>query len=126
MAKDSADDLQGCSVLLVEDDYFIASDMRDSLEDIGCNVMGPFPSVDEPLGAIETHTPDAAILDVNLSGDAVYPLASALRDRNIPILFVTGYDPKSIHQQYQSVPRLMKPINARKLQKAVRSLVRSE
>jgi two-component SAPR family response regulator len=126
MAKNMDGDLQGYSVLLVEDDYFIASDMRDSLEDLGCHVMGPFASVEEPLGALETRTPDAAILDVNLSGDAVYPLASALRDRKVPMLFVTGYDPKSIHDQYRSVPRLMKPINGRQLQKAVMGLIQSE
>jgi two-component SAPR family response regulator len=126
MSKDSGGDLQGYSVLLVEDDYFIASDMRDSLEDLGCHVMGPFASVEEPLGALDARTPDIAILDVNLSGDAVYPLASALRARKIPMLFVTGYDPRSINDQYQSVPRLMKPINGRQLQKAVRGLLQSE
>jgi CheY-like chemotaxis protein len=110
-------------VLVVEDDYFIATDVRDSLEQMGCDVVGPFATIEEAAAAIESQSLDAAVLDVNLSGDAVYPLAHKLIGRRIPLLFVTGYSPENISRQFAAVPRLTKPIMQRQLQRAVARLI---
>lgn len=110
-------------VLVVEDDYFIASDVRESLEDMGWNVIGPYPTIEEAAAATEREALDAAVLDVNLSGDAVYPLAHQLMGRRVPLLFVTGYSPDIISRKFDAVPRLTKPIMPRQLQKAVARLI---
>ncbi len=110
-------------VLVVEDDYFIASDVRESLQDMGCDVVGPYPTIEEAAAAVEREALDAAVLDVNLSGDAVYPLARQLIGRRVPLLFVTGYSPDIISRKFDAVPRLTKPIMPRQLQKAVARLI---
>ena len=115
--------LSGCRILVVEDDYFIADNVRNILNDVGCAVVGPFSSIEETMQKIGDQVPDAAVLDVNLSGRAIYPLAQTLLRRKIPVLFVTGYDPSSIHRKFRSVPRLAKPVDARQLQQAVARLI---
>jgi DNA-binding response OmpR family regulator len=123
MADDrNPEDARG-RVLVVEDDYFIASDVRDSLEEMGCDVVGPYATIEEATAAMESESLDAAVLDVNLSGDAVYPLAGKLMGRRVPLLFVTGYSPEIISQKFAAVPRLTKPIMPRQLQKAVALLI---
>jgi len=115
--------LQGRRVLVVEDDYFIASDIDQCLTNLGCEVVGPYPTVEDAVSSLETRAPDAAVLDVNVAGQAVYPLARTLIRRRIPTLFVTGYDEASISPRFRAVPRLTKPLMARELQKAMASLV---
>lgn len=110
-------------ILVVEDDYFIASDVRESLQDMGCDVVGPYPTIEEAAAVVEREALDAAVLDVNLSGNAVYPLARQLIGRRVPLLFVTGYSPDIISRKFDAVPRLTKPIMPRQLQKAVARLI---
>lgn len=110
-------------VLVVEDDYFIANDVCDSLATMGCNVVGPFPSVEAATAAVESEPLDAAVLDVNLAGDAVYPLARKLIRRRVPLLFVTGYSSERISKKFAAVPRLTKPILPGQLQTAVARLI---
>lgn len=115
--------LSGCRILVVEDDYFIADTVSSVLTDIGCAVVGPFSSIEETKQEIGNDLPDAAVLDVNLSGRTIYPLAKVLMQRKIPVLFVTGYDPSTIHRKFRSVPHLVKPVNADRLQHAVAQLI---
>jgi CheY-like chemotaxis protein len=110
-------------VLVVEDDYFIANDVCETLADMGCDVVGPYATIEEATAAVESESVDAAVLDVNLSGAPVYPLASKLLGRRVPLLFVTGYSPEIISQKFAAVPRLTKPILPRQLQKAVARLI---
>lgn len=123
MADDSnRQDARG-RVLVVEDDYFIANDVCETLADMGYDVIGPYPTMEEAALALEREAVDAAVLDVNLSGNAVYPLAHQLMGRRVPLLFVTGYSPDIISRQFDAVPRLTKPIMPRQLQKAVAGLI---
>jgi two-component SAPR family response regulator len=115
--------LAGCRILVVEDDYFIADTVGNVLKDIGCDVIGPFSSIEDTIQEIGDDLPDAAVLDVNLQGRTVYPLAQALMQRKIPVLFVTGYDHSTIHRKYRSVPHLAKPVDANRLQNAVARLI---
>ena len=83
--------LEGIRVLVVEDEFLVATLIEDMLMAAGCIVAGPIPRLSEALDAVDRGTFDAAVLDVNLAGDRIYPVADALSRRNVPFVFVTGY-----------------------------------
>ncbi|SDA33841.1 Response regulator receiver domain-containing protein [Methylobacterium sp. UNC378MF] len=104
--------LSGRRVLLVEDDYFIAVDLKSEFEEGGAQVLGPVPSVSEALALIaRTADIDAAVLDINLQDELVYPVADALHARGVPFLFVTGYDPVAVPSLHGAVALCQKPID---------------
>ncbi|MHC2017754.1 response regulator [Methylobacterium sp. CM6247] len=106
-------DLTGCRVLLVEDDYFIADDLRRQFEESGTEVLGPVPSVEDALALIAaTPQIDGAVLDVNLRDEMVYPVADALRERHVPFVFATGYEKTTIPARYTDVRHYDKPVGA--------------
>ena len=76
--------------MLVEDEVIVGMMMRDLLDEIGCVVSGPLHSVSEALPVAARADLDFAILDVNLGGETVYPVAELLTARRIPFLFLTG------------------------------------
>ena len=99
--------LQGVKVLVVEDEYLVATLMEDMLASAGCIVAGPIPRLAQALDAANREACDVAVLDVNLAGERVYPVAEALAQRNVPFVFVTGYD--VLPGEYANRPRLCKP-----------------
>lgn len=102
--------LTGTNVLVVEDEALVALAVNDALVDYGWSVIGPF-SVVADARDVALKTPiNAAILDVNVNGDLVYPLAELLREKAIPFVFVTGYGVESIDPRFQNVQVLHKPI----------------
>ena len=107
-------------VMLVEDEALVGMMMRDMLIDLGYFVVGPFCSLSEAHGALDSQQYDCAILDLNLRGDLVYPIATLLDERGTPYLFVTGYGPESTDARYAHVPVLQKPIAREMLDGAVR------
>lgn len=103
--------LAGRRVLVAEDEYLVAIEMAYALQDAGADVAGPVPSVADGLGLLRgAGRIDFAVLDVNLGGEPVYPLADALAERGIPFAFVTGYDADSVPSRYARMGRLEKPI----------------
>ena len=97
-------------LLLVEDDYFIATEFVDALEGKDVEVVGPYPSLAEALAALAAESElDAAVLDVNLQGEMAFPLADALTERGIRFVFVTGYDDTVIPQRFAHITRCEKP-----------------
>ena len=82
--------LDGVRVLVVEDEFLIAMLLQEMLESAGCVISGPIPRLAEALDAAAGGTYDAAVLDVNLAGERVDPVAHALARRDIPFVFVTG------------------------------------
>jgi DNA-binding response OmpR family regulator len=86
--------LSGKVILLAEDDMLIAFDIVDFLKSAGGEVIGPFAGVSETLTAAATQDIDLAVLDINLRGEAVWPVVEVLRERGVQFLFLTGY-PKS-------------------------------
>ncbi len=84
-------DLNGCRVMIVEDELLVAMLMEDTLIDQGCEVVGPFARLDDAMRAAETELLDLAVLDVNVAGRNVYPVAEMLVSRDIPFLLVSGY-----------------------------------
>jgi CheY-like chemotaxis protein len=98
------------TVLLVEDEMFVALDIQMTLEDEGWQVSGPFASAREALEYLETHSADCAILDVRLADGDVFPVADKLEKAGIPFLFHSGHaDPKKLEQQYPSSRVCQKP-----------------
>lgn len=102
-------------VLLVEDETLVGLMMTDFLEELGHVVVGPYTGANEALSALDIIDIDGAILDVNLVGGAVYPLADELVARGVPFVFVTGYDEASIDDRFKDVPIMQKPIEGQKL-----------
>jgi CheY-like chemotaxis protein len=108
--------LEDRCILVVEDEYFLADDLRELLADAGAEVLGPVASIAEANKLIASGAPiDAAVLDVNLSGQAVFPVADALQARNVPFVFTTGYDRWTLPDRFIAVPRLEKPLTGANL-----------
>jgi len=115
--------LEGIRVLVVEDDYLIAQLLDEMLRSTGCVVLGPLARLADALGAAKGETCDAAVLDVNLRGERVYPVAEILSGRNVPFVFVTGYADDALPREYAELPRLGKPFKAQQLIRALSNLV---
>lgn len=107
--------LSGSTVLVVEDDFYLAEDQREALEAAGATVLGPCPTVAEALALLRDHEPDCAILDVSLTDGPSFDLARAIVHRGIPMLFVTGYEASSIPSDLTGLVRLQKPVTAPKI-----------
>lgn len=96
-------------LLVVEDEYLVAEDMRHELEELGASVLGPVASVAAALAVLsDTEDVDGAILDVNLCGEVVYPVAGVLHERQVPFVFWTGYGSLGVPETYRDVPHLQK------------------
>jgi CheY-like chemotaxis protein len=105
-------------VLLVEDEALIGMMMVDILNELGCSVIGPLTNVADATAAAKHGDFDSAILDINLKGELVYPVADTLLTRGVPFLFVTGYSAERIDRRYANIQILQKPLQKQDLQKA--------
>jgi DNA-binding response OmpR family regulator len=83
--------LAGLRVMVVEDELLIAMLIEDTLLDQGCVIVGPYTSVNEAALAAQNAAVDLALLDVNLRGEKIYPVAEILSARGIPFLLLSGY-----------------------------------
>jgi CheY-like chemotaxis protein len=101
--------LDGVRVLVVEDEYLVAVLIEEMLESLGCIVTGPFPRLPEALDAVDRDTYDAAVLDINLAGERIDPVAEALSRRNVPFVFVTGYGVGALPREFAERPLICKP-----------------
>ena len=104
------DAIPASSIMLVEDEALVAMAVNDLMTDFGFSVVGPFGRVSEAIAAFKKGGIDAAILDINLGGELVYPLAEKLIEAKVPFIFVTGYGPESIDSRFAGVPVLQKPV----------------
>jgi DNA-binding NtrC family response regulator len=110
--------LSGMRILVVEDEILIAMASADLLADSGCTVAGPVSSVKQGMRLIEQEAIDGAILDINLRGEMVFPLADALAERSIPFVYVTGYG-KLLRACNHGRPVLQKPYSNQQLLKII-------
>lgn len=118
-------ELKGTRILVVEDEFLVASLIEDMLETAGCLVFGPIPRIADALKAVDHGSYDAAILDVNLAGDRVDPVAEALSQRNVPFMFVTGYGTGSLPAEFAERPRLCKPFKMAELLATLSTIVKT-
>src|SRR4051812_39296971 len=105
--------LQGWRVLVVEDEALVAMMMEDGLPDAGAEIVGPACTVGEALEMIERRASDGglsvAVLDINLEGAAVFPVADCLRALGVPYVFCTGYGESCDRGNHVAAPVLAKP-----------------
>lgn len=109
----------GLRILLVEDEMLIAMMLEDMLTELGHEVVGPVARVSKAIEMARHGALDAAILDVNINGEEVYPVADELDARGIPFLFATGYDGTGLRERYCKWPALKKPFQWCDLKKLV-------
>jgi DNA-binding response OmpR family regulator len=113
------DTLRGRRLLIVEDEYFLAEDLTDYFQQLGVEVIGPVGSVSEALKLLNLAEVHGAILDINLRGERVYPVADVLRQRRVPFVFASGYGGETEPAAYADVPRCIKPVDFSVLAKTV-------
>lgn len=114
--------LSGKRLLVVEDEFLIGMMLKRNLEGLGVTVDGPYARLAEGIAAAKTGGFDGAVLDFNLAGKAVDPLADMLLEQRLPFLFITGYQRDSIDRRYANVPVLAKPIDVESLERVLNSL----
>ncbi|PAX07983.1 hypothetical protein [Sphingomonas lenta] len=115
--------LAGKRILVLEDDFYLASDEKELLERAGASVAGPFGRSCDERDLLDAGPVDAAVVDVNLGTGPDFGLARLLTDRGVPFVFVTGYDEAVIPDELSHAPRLEKPIRERELVAALTGLV---
>lgn len=122
---EAADDLQGCRVLVVEDDAMIAMMLQDLLEDMGCRVAGLASRFDEALQRSGADDFDVALLDVNLRGQRTLPIAEAMLQRRKPFVLTTGYATTMLPDSLRAATLLQKPYRRQDLETALRDALAS-
>jgi CheY-like chemotaxis protein len=112
--------LAGLRILVAEDQAAIAMMIEDMLEGLGCEVVGPTPTVEAALVAIRENRLDGALLDLNLHGRDALPAAEELSRRNVPVVLVTGYAGRdSDAPALKTAPRLRKPFKMNELRRTM-------
>ncbi len=114
--------LQGLRILVVEDEALIAMMIEDVLGGFGCEIVGPVARLASAQQAARTREFDCAVLDVNLGGQSVHPVAEILAQRDIPFIFVTGYGTAGPDGRFDDRPVLQKPFKPTELRAALAEL----
>jgi CheY-like chemotaxis protein len=110
------EDLRGLNVLVVEDAFLVAIDTCAQLEAFGCRITGPVARLEPALALARGEPIDGALLDINLAGEMSFPVAAVLEARNLPYVFLTGYDTDDMFPpEFRKIPRLPKPVRNRDL-----------
>ena len=111
-------------VLVVEDEAIVAMILTAGLQSDGWEVIGPAATLEEAYELLAAETaPDIAILDLNLDGESIYPLASHLEAQAIPFVFYSGYSAPAIEPRFKDVPRINKPARAEVIDAALLRLL---
>jgi len=112
----TAPSLSGVHVLIVEDNFVVADALRFMLTGFDATVTAIVPSLAHANAALALNRVDVAVLDINLNGTSVVPLADDLRVQGIPFVFVSGYgDEELLPEQLRDRPRFDKPVEAERL-----------
>jgi DNA-binding response OmpR family regulator len=120
------DTLAGTRLLIVEDEALVALMVEDILIDLGCIVVDVAGSVERGLSIANDPgvALDGAVLDVNLGGETVYPVADALAAKGVPFIFATGYGVAGISSRFSHIPALAKPYDPRLLETTLSAALR--
>jgi CheY-like chemotaxis protein len=108
-----------CRVFVVEDEVMIRMLLEDMLADLGYEIVASAGGLEEAVGLARNADVDVAILDVNLNGNAVYPVAEILAARGVPFVFSTGYGERGMPEPYRDRPTLQKPFQLENLDRAL-------
>lgn len=115
------DVLRDARVFIVEDEFIVAALLEDRLRSLGCDVVGPAATVTEALDLLAAEPVDVAVLDVNIAGEKVFPVADALEERGVPFIFATAYGASGINDRHGEKSVLDKPYQERALEHALRA-----
>jgi CheY-like chemotaxis protein len=115
-------DLSGRRIFLVEDELLVAMALEATLQDFGAVVIGPIGRVKQAVQVAREDPMDAAVLDVNLAGERVFPVADVLAARRIPFVFYTGYGQEVLPAHYRTRPILSKTSTTNALLSAMNQL----
>lgn len=108
--------LNGIRVLVVEDEGTVAMMIEEMLTDLGCVVVASVARLAKAADIASSIEADLALLDVNIAGQLVFPVAEILRDRKIPFLFSTGYGASGLQAEFAHHPVLHKPFSLKDLE----------
>lgn len=126
MTADPNDDvLTGVRVLVVEDEAAISMLLEDMLLDFGCAVVGPAARLSVALEMASQETFEVAILDVNVAGEPIYPVAEAIAQRDLPLVFSTGYGGAGIREPFRDRPVVQKPFSQADLKRTLIGAIRA-
>jgi DNA-binding response OmpR family regulator len=119
------DEVSRPTILVVEDEFIIAIDLCETVQDMGFSAEGPYPDKAKAFAAIERAMPDAAILDVSIADGDVFPLADALSQAGVPIIFHSGhYEPAAMQERYPGAIACSKPCPPSELMGAIKTAIR--
>jgi CheY-like chemotaxis protein len=109
----------GGSVFLVEDEVLIRMMVADMLEELGYRIAAEAGEINEALSIAQTADFDFAILDVNVNGKVISPVADVIKARNRPFIFATGYGSSGLPEEYRDRPALQKPFQLETLARMI-------
>jgi CheY-like chemotaxis protein len=122
-APQAQDGLQTKSVLVVEDEVMIRLLLEDMLGELGCTIAAAAARLDEALQLARTASFDIAILDVNLNGQPILPVADVLAERGMPFVFATGYGERGLPHAHRDRPMLKKPFQLESLKRTLETVL---
>ena len=111
--------LDGVKVLVVEDEAIVAMLLEQMLEDLGCAMAGAAGQLNSAITLVQEADADIAILDMNLNGERVDPVARILADRGMPFVFASGYGEDGVSPEWRGRPVLPKPFRLEELRQAL-------
>src|SRR5712675_2077919 len=114
----------GGSVFLVEDEVMIRMMVADMLDELGYTVVAEAGEIDEAMRLAQTTYFDLAILDVNVNGKVISPVADVIKAQNRPFIFATGYGSSGLPEEYRDRPALQKPFQLETLGKMIDTALR--
>jgi CheY-like chemotaxis protein len=116
----------GLKVLIVEDEAIVSFLIEDMLRELGFATVWHATSVEGALAMLSDRRPDAAVLDVNLAGEMVFPVATHLATSRISFIFATGYGRKGIPDAWIETPVIQKPFDIETLGRALGTVIRAQ
>lgn len=115
--------LAGKRVLAVEDESLVAMWLEDLLSELGCVVVGPANTLEIALELVDRDAIELAVLDINIAGEKVFPVAERLAARKVPFVFATGYGASGVIEPFNEHPVVQKPYTLDMLKRALESIV---
>ena len=117
-------DVGGCRILLVEDSPVVGPFTADLLEELGYTVIGPAPNLASARQLIETADFDAAVMDIHIRGERVFPMCELLDAKGVPFVLTSGYADWQIPDKWSDCPKLTKPYKVADVEAALSALLK--
>ena len=116
-------EIAGRKILVIEDSPVVAEFVVDLLDELGCEVVGPAPNMAAAREMIESETFDAALVDIHIRGERVFPLCEILEAKRAPFILTSGYADWGMPEKWDDRPRLQKPYTLEDVEQALTKLI---